>query len=139
MIIYNDIYRWEGLSGKFGLAKGKIRLRIFDLSDAASGTVLHLRPIIVVVADVPGEEVSVKGWAGPLAGYIVEDFNISHQRMMWVEHYPAVKYGQRKITHIEEKFEAVEFKWTAGRAMHPRWRDLKPPLLDTVRDLVYNS
>lgn len=139
MIIYNDIYSWEGLGKKFGLAAGKIRLRIFDLNASASSGVLHLRPIIVVVSDVPEEKVSVKGWAGPLAGYIVRDFAINYQRMMWVEYYPAVQYGQRKIKHIREKFEAVEFTWNTDRAVQPRWRDLKPPLLDMVRDLVYNS
>ena len=89
--------------------------------------------------DVPGEQVSVKGWAGPLAGYIVEDFGINTQRMTWVEYYPAVKYGKREIKHIREKFESVEFTWSAGRAVKPRWRDLTSPLLDTVRDLVYNT
>ncbi len=139
MIIYNDIYSWQGLSGKFGLARGKIRLRIFDLSDDESADVLHLRPVIVVVSDVPGEQVSVKGWAGPLAGYIVKAFGLNPQRMMWVEYYPPVQYGKRKIKHIPEKFEAVEFIWDGERAVKPRWRDLNPPLLDTVRDLVYNS
>lgn len=138
MIIYNDIYSWEGLGRKFGLAVGKIRLRIFDLNTSGSGDVLQLRPIIVVVSDVPGEKISVKGWAGPLASYIVKDFDINYQRMMWIEYYPAAQYGQRKIKHIKEKFEVTEFTWAEGRAVQPRWRPLKPPLLDTIRELVYN-
>jgi hypothetical protein len=139
MILYNDIYSWEGLGRKFGLAVGKIRLRIFNLNEHDAGDVVHLRPIIVVVSDVPGEKISVKGWAGPLAGYIVNDFGINPDRMLWVEYYPAVEYGKRTIKYIQEKFEAVDFTWEAGRAVRPRWRDLKPPLLDTVRQLVYTS
>jgi hypothetical protein len=139
MIIYNDIYSWEGLGRRFGLAVGKIRLRIFNLDEGDNADILHLRPIIVVVSDVPGEKISVKGWAGPLASYIVNTFDINHHRMLWVEYYPAVEYGKRKIKHIQEKFEAVDFDWEAGRAVRPRWRDLTAPLLDTVRELVYTS
>jgi hypothetical protein len=139
MIIYNDIFSWEGLSRKFGLAVGKIRLRIFDLNAGGPGDVLYLRPIIVVVSDVPGEKVSVKGWAGPLASYITRAFSINYQRMIWVEYYPAVEYGQRKIKHIQEKFEVVEFTWDGGQAVQPRWRNLTPPLLDRVRELVCNT
>ena len=139
MIIFNDIYSWEGLGGKFGLAVGKIRLRIFDLRPTGSAALLYLRPIVVVVSDVPGEKISVKGWAGPLASYIVMDFKIDPQRMLWVEYYPAVQYGKRKIKHIQEKIEAVDFVWQSGRAVQPRWREIKPPLRDTVRDLIDNS
>ncbi|MEW6078866.1 MAG: hypothetical protein AB1724_13705 [Thermodesulfobacteriota bacterium] len=140
MIIYNDIFSWEGLSRKFGLAIGKIRLRIFDLgADGPADNVLYLRPIIIVVSDVPGEKISVKGWAGPLASCIIRKFNIDYQRMMWLEYYPAVEYGQRKTKYIQEKIEVVEFVWEAGHAVRPRWRPLDPPLLDRVRELVHKT
>jgi hypothetical protein len=139
MVIYNDLFNWEGLSKKFGLAVGKIRLRIFDLNAGGKSEVLHLRPIIVVVSDVPGEKISVKGWAGPLAGHITRKFNIHCKRMVWVEYYPAVEYGQQQAKHIREKFEEVEFDWVAGQAVRPRWRNLSPPLLDRVRELVYGT
>lgn len=139
MIVYNDLYSWEGMGRRFGLAVGKIRLRIFDLNENVDDDVLYLRPIVVVVSDVPGERISVKGWAGPLASYIVNDFNINHHRMMWVEYYPAVQYGKRKIKYIQEKFEIVDFSWEAGRAVQPRWRDLASPALDKIRELVYKS
>jgi hypothetical protein len=139
MIVFNDYYTWEGLSKKFGLAVGKIRLRIFDLSADGESGVLYMRPVIVVVSDVPGEKISVKGWAGPLASHITREFDINCRRMMWVEYYPPVAYGQREIRHIQERFETVDFTWEAGHAVRPRWRDLNPPLIDRLRELVHGT
>lgn len=139
MMIYDDIYHWEGLSKTFGLAVGKIRLRIFNLEDEAADKVVHLRPIIVVVSDVPGESLTVKGWAGPLAGFIAKEFAINRHRMLWIEYYPAVSYGLRTAKYIPETFEVVEFAWRDGTAVHPQWRPLKPPLLEIVRELVHRN
>jgi len=137
MILYNDIYHWEGLGKAFGLATGKIRLRIFDLDKAPdSRGVRHLRPMVVVVSDVPGESITVKGWAGPLASFISRAFHIDPHRMLWVEHYPAVQYGVKHVKHIDEIFEAVEFTWEEGMAVAPKWRPLKSPLRDIVKKLV---
>ncbi|MDY6825237.1 MAG: hypothetical protein SWH68_15815 [Thermodesulfobacteriota bacterium] len=136
MIIYNDIYHWEGLGKTFGLAVGKIRLRIFDLNQQQHTGVTSIRPIIVVVSDVPGEKITVKGWAAPLAGFICREFSIDPHRMVWVEYYPQVQYGMDNAKYIPEKYEAVDFTWKDGMAAHPRWRPLNPPLLDTVRKLV---
>jgi hypothetical protein len=30
----------------------------------------------------------------------------------------------------------VEFTWHEGRAIEPKWRTLKPPLLDVIKDMV---
>ncbi|ABW68485.1 hypothetical protein [Desulfosudis oleivorans] len=137
MILYNDIYHWEGLGKAFGLATGRIRLRIFDLDKAPENRgVRHLRPMVVVVSDVPGESITVKGWAGPLASFISRAFHIDPHRMLWVEHYPAVQYGVKHVKQIDEIFEAVEFTWEEGVAVAPKWRPLKPPLRDVVKNLV---
>ncbi len=139
MVIYNGIYHWEGLGRKIGLTAGKVRLRIFDLTDKAAGNVVHLRPLIVVVSDVPGEFLTVRGCAGPLASFISKEFAINRHRMLWIEYYPPVSYGSRTAKYIPEKFEVVEFAWKDGMAVHPQWRELKPPLLDVVRALVQQS
>ncbi|SRR6056297_252496 len=139
MVVYNDIFEWEGLGKSFGLASGRVRLRIFDLSSEDSDKMVCLRPIIVVVSDLPEEKVTVRGWAGPLASFVVNRFNINKNRMLWIEHYPAVQYGQKKIKHIPETYEIVDFTWKGDKAVLPRWRTLKPPLLDVVRELVDNT
>lgn len=136
MIIYDDIFHWEGLSKPLGLAVGSIRLRIYNLNQQRETGITHMRPVIVVVSDVPGEKISVKGWAAPLATFICREFAIDPQRMHWVEHYPRVQYGIENAKFIPEKYEAVDFDWTDDMAAHPRWRPLKSPLLDTVRNLV---
>ncbi|MDY6905713.1 MAG: hypothetical protein SWH61_13640 [Thermodesulfobacteriota bacterium] len=136
MILYNDIFQWEGLSKPLGLAMGKIRLRIFDLNQQRGSQITHIRPIIVVVSDVPGEKITVKGWAAPLATFICREFAIDPNRMTWVEHYPRVQYGIDNAKYIPEKYEAVDFTWQDDMAAHPRWRPMKSPMLDIVRDLV---
>jgi hypothetical protein len=40
---------------------------------------------------------------------------------------------------IAEKYDVVDFTWNKGKAMHPRWRPLKTPLLDVIREMVKNK
>ena len=123
-----------------GLDQEKEELkRIFNLENEPAEKIIHLRPIIVVVSDVPGEALTVKGWAGPLASFISKEFNINRHRMLWIEYYPPVLYGNRNKKYIPEKFEVVEFAWKDGTAVHPQWRLLQPPLLNVVRDLVHDN
>ncbi len=139
MILYNGIYQWKGLGKPLGLAQGKIMLKIFRLDDDPADSVLHMRPNIVVVSDVPGDAITVKGWAGPLATSISGKFGIDPQRMLWIEHYPEVKYGVKKVKQIPEIYEVVDFTWREGVAISPRWRPLRPPMLDIVKSLVENG
>ncbi|MFP4446303.1 MAG: hypothetical protein ACLFPD_08670 [Desulfosudaceae bacterium] len=139
MVVYSGIYQWEGLGSPFGLASGKIRLWIFNLAESESNKVITLRPYIVVVSDLPAEKITVRGWAGPLAGFIAKKFSLNKDRLLWVEYYPPVQYGQRTIKHIPETFDAVEFTWKGQTAVLPRWRPLQPPLLDVVRELVHDN
>jgi hypothetical protein len=37
---------------------------------------------------------------------------------------------------IPERFEAVDFEWQEGKALYPRWRPLKPPLLDVLKKVL---
>jgi hypothetical protein len=133
MLIHDDIFSWEGFGGKLRLGSGKCRLRIFDLSKKGKKGLSHLRPIIVVVSDIPESRMSVRSCAGHIATSVAHDFHIDPHRMVFVEYYPSVTYGQKNDHHIAERYDAVEFVWHDDKAMHPKWRALKPPLLDVVK------
>lgn len=139
MLVYDDIYTWEGWGGKLRLASGKCRLRIYDRKKLADQPVTVLRPTVVVVSDVADSKMSVRSCAGHIATKVTREFDIDPHRMLYVEHYPPVRYGMKNEYEIPEQFVAVDFTWNQGRAVYPRWRHLQPPLLDVVRDLVADS
>ena len=128
MIEYDDIYKWVGFGGKFNLASGKCRLRIFDLTRKKSDSLFILRPMVVVVSDVEGSGMTVRSCTGHIATCVVRDFGIDKNRMLFVEHYPQAAYGRgaKRVT-MKERFDAVEFVWQDNKAIHPRWRTLPPP------------
>ena len=135
MLIYDDIYAWEGWGGKLRLASGKCRLRIFDLKKGNTKVLAHLRPMIVIVSDVVGSPMSVRSCSGHIATSITREFSIKPHRMLFIEHYPQTVYGQHQEHTIAEKYDLVEFKWHQDKAIEPKWRTLKPPLLDMIKDL----
>jgi hypothetical protein len=144
MLVHDDIFAWEGFGGKFNLASGKCRIRIIDLTKGTNGGVSHLKPIIVVATDLPDDAspvkvVTVRSCAGHIATSIVRKFKIDRQRMLFVEYYPRRTYGGQRQHVIPEKFDAVDFQWHDDRALFPKWRPLKPPILETVRKLVSQS
>lgn len=136
MIIYNDIYKWKGWGGKLKLASGRCRLRIFDLTQVKAEPVTYLRPIISVVSDIPGGNMSVRSCAGHVATSVSKEFKINPNRMLWVEYYPEIYYGKKNEYMIPEQYIAVDFTWKEGLALDPKWRQLKPPLLDTVKSMM---
>ena len=136
MLIYDDIYSWEGWGGRLRLASGKCRLRIFDLKKHDKGGLAHLRPIIVIVSDVSESPMSVRSCSGHIATSVTREFNIKPHRMLFIEYYPKTVYGQRQEYMIAEKYDVVEFKWLQEKAIEPKWRTLKPPLLDMIKKLV---
>ena len=136
MLIYNDIFRWKGWGGKLSLASGSCRLRIFDLRGEKSGDLLLLRPIIVVVSDVPGNDMSIRSCSGHIATLVTQEFGISPQRMMWIEYYPALEYGKKVVRSVPEKFDVVEFVWKEEKALEPKWRPLKPPMLEAIKKML---
>ncbi|WP_435549353.1 hypothetical protein [Desulfobacterium sp. N47] len=137
MLIHDTIYFWKGWGGKLNLASGMCKLRIYDLTKAAEKGVATLRPIIVVVSDMPESKMSVRSCAGHIATMVTKDFHIDPHRMLWIEHYPLKYYGERNERIIPEIFEAVEFEWNDDRAIKPKWRILKPPLLDEIKKTLY--
>ena len=60
MLIYDQIYSWEGFGGVLRLASGKCRLRIFDLEKEDRTGLAHLRPTIIIASDVPDSRMSVR-------------------------------------------------------------------------------
>lgn len=139
-MIYDDLYHWEGWGGRLKLASGKCLLRIYDLKkDKDSKTLAFLRPVIVLVTDVPDSKMTVRSCASHIATGVIRDFAIDPNRMLWIEHYPMKSYGVKEVRHIPASFEAVEFTWFENKAMHPKWRVLNPPMLDTIKDLLKNT
>jgi len=139
MLIYDDIYHWKGWGGKLGLASGSCRLRIYDRKKEGSRDLVLLRPVIVVVSDVPGNEMSVRSCAGHIATVVAKEFKINPQRMLWIEYYPASEYGREVIHKVPERYDSVEFTWKGDRAIEPKWRPLKPPILDEVIALIESN
>jgi hypothetical protein len=136
MLIYDDIFSWEGWGGELRLASGECRLRIFDLEKGLAEGLAHLRPIVVIVSDVSESRMSVRSCTGHIATRVTKQFHIEPHRMLYIEYYPQTAYGDQKQHIIPEKYDAVDFKWHDGRAIEPRWRNLKPPLLDVIKEIV---
>ncbi len=142
MKIFDDVFNWDGYGGKFNLAAGRCRLRLFDISRSENPAVPHLKPIIAVVSDLPGDRtsanktVSVRACISHVATTIVHRFKLDPGRMVLVEHYPRETYGVDAEKVIPEKYDVVDLKWHGDKALFPNWRPLKPPLLDAVRRLV---
>lgn len=136
MLIHDDLYHWEGWGGRLRLASGNCRLRIFDLKEGNQKGLAHLRPMIVVVSDVPDSRMSVRSCTGHIATCVAREFNIQPHRMLFIEYYPETVYGEHQEHVIPEKYDLVNFTWHADRAIEPKWRTLKPPLLNVIKALV---
>ena len=139
MLIHDAIFTWEGWGGKLQLASGKCRLRIYDRSKSGGRDIAFLKPYVVIVSDVPGSKMSVRSCAGHIATMVSQDFHIDPHRTFWVEYYPKIIYGAGADKIIPEHYVAVDFEWYKGKAISPKWRQLGPPLLDIVQDLVNTS
>jgi hypothetical protein len=140
--IFDGVFEWEGYGGRFNLAAGHCRLRLFDLSKDRTARVAPLKPIIAVVSDLPGDNlaamkmVSVRACISHVATTIVHRFKLDHSRMLIIEYYPRQTYGIRAEKVIPAKYDVVDLQWHGDKALFPAWRPLKPPLLDTVRALI---
>lgn len=136
MLIHDDIFSWSGWGGRLKLGSGRCRLRIYDLKEGDKKGLMHLRPIVVVISDVSGSNMSVKSCTSHIATLVAKEFKIDPHRMLWIEYYPENRYGVDEIKVIPERFDAVEFTWHEDKAIQPKWRALKPPLLDEIRKLI---
>ncbi len=136
MLIYDDIYRWKGWGGRLALASGSCHLCVYDQRKEESEDLALMKQFIVIVSDVPGNKMSVRSCAGHIATIVTKDFSIDPHRMLWIEYYPVSEYGKNIVRVIPERYESVEFIWKRGLAIQPKWRSLKPPMLDTVKRLM---
>ncbi len=137
MLIYDDIFIWDGWGGKLRLASGKCHLRIFDLAHEEQDGIKILKSVIVVVSDIGGQKMSVRSCGGHIATMVVKRFDIDPNRMVWIEYYPASEYGKEdKVNIVPERYDIAEFTWDEGKAFQPVWRLLRQPMLDLVKDLM---
>ena len=134
--IYDDIFEWEGWGGRLKLGSGRCHLRIFNLKNESEQKPTPIKPVIVVVSDVPGGAMSVRSCAGHIATQLTIFFNIDPQRMLYVEYYPPTIYGGKNDHHIPERYDAVEFVWREEKAIQPRWRPLPPPLVKMIQNVM---
>jgi len=141
MLIYDDVYAWDGWGGLLRLEAGKCRLKVFDLGKAPAESVVPMKSVIVIVSEAPlesGEKkrfVSLRSLIGHIATLVTREFKLDRQRTLWVEHYPEQRYGERNEKVIPERYDKVQFTWRQDRAFGPKWSPLKPPILDTVQQL----
>lgn len=135
MLIYNDIFSWEGFGGKLRLASGKCRLKIIDLSKDGEKGLSYIRPVIVIVSDVSDSTMSVRSCSSHVATMVAKEFDLDHNRTLFVEYYPETIYGGKEENIIQERYEAVDFTWHDDKAIEPKYRKLTSPLLDTVKEL----
>ena len=134
MLIFDDIFSWEGFGGKLKLASGKCRLRIFDMNKGDQKEIAHLKPMVVVVSDVPDGKMSVRSCSSHIATVVVQQFDIEPHRMQFIEYYPRKLYGEGNRKVIPETFEAVEFTWVDKMALHTKLKPLESPLLDLLQE-----
>lgn len=97
---------------------------------------MHLWPTIVVVSDVENSKISVRSAVSHVATLVSKEFGIDPHRMLWIEYYPEHTYGVDGSHVISEKFDVVEFAWYGDKAIQPKWRELKQPLLDEIKKLI---
>lgn len=141
MLIHDDIFSWGGFGGRFNLAAGSCRLRIIDLTKGEHRKITHLKPLLVVVSDLPDEspkvkKISVRSCCSHIATCVVEQFNIDPHRMVFVEYYPGSTYGDQNQHTIAPRYERVEFEWHDTKALHPKWHHLDPHLRDLVAPMI---
>jgi hypothetical protein len=141
MLVHDDLFTWEGFGGIFHLAAGKCRLRIFDLRRVQDRKLMHLKPHVVVVSDLPegvddGKHMSVRSCTSHIATCVAEQFHIDPHRMLFVEYYPSSTYGTKGEYVIAARLDLVEFEWHDDKALHPKCRPLTPPMSDTLEGLI---
>ncbi len=136
MLIYEDVFEWQGFGGQLKLGSGKCRLSIFDLSSEQAGRLAHLKPVIVIASDHPDSLMSVRSCSSHIATMVSSTFEIPPNRMQFVEYAEEKTYGPDDQKVIPEKFVAVDFTWKDNKAMHARLYSPSPPLLDRLKELL---
>lgn len=144
MLIYDGIFRWNGWGGVLKLASGKCHLRIFDFKRPGKNKLTLLKPIVVVVSEAAEagptmKNISIRSCVGHIATGVTRQFQIDPDRMIFVEYCPQQFYGQNQEHVIAERFDAVDFQWRSGKALHPKWRPLPPALVQTLGRFIHET
>lgn len=135
--IYDDKFYWKGWGGRLRLGSGVCRLRIYDLKNQMDDNgPAYLKPIVVVASDTDESRMSIRSCAAHIATQIIESFNISPHRMLYVEYSPPKRYGEHDEHLISEVFDSVEFTWRENKAINPRWRPLQSPQQSLIQELM---
>jgi hypothetical protein len=79
---------------------------------------------------------SVRSCTSHIATNVIQQFKIEPERMLFIEYYPQTSYGEHNEHTIAEKYDVVDFIWHEGRAIEPKWRTLKTPLLEVIKGIV---
>lgn len=141
---YDDIFAWDGWGGELKLSSGRCHLRIYDLQSSDKHDPVILKSIIVVVSDLPEAyattgTLSIRSCAGHIATRLVRQFQIPPDRMLYIEYHPLKTYGREQTRTIQERYEAVDFKWRDEKAFPTKWRVLDAHLRDKVKGLMNND
>ena len=136
LLIYDGIFEWEGWGGKLRLGSGQCRLRVYDLKKDHTQYLMYLKPMIVIVSDIPESKMSVRSCAGHIATSVSGKFGIDPNRMLYIEHYPTSVYGSKNQHRIPERLDIVDFTWREGSAIYPKWRTIVPPIKNSIMELI---
>ncbi len=141
MLIYDDLYKWDGWGGMFKLGSGRCRLRIFDLKKKGGKSPVPLKPFIIIVTDIPfakraPNQMTIKSCASHIATKVVREFKINPTRMVWIEYYPEDPDNYKLKYKNREFFEEVEFTWHGDYALQPGWKPLNPAMEKLVKSLL---
>ena len=137
MRIYDDIFDWDGWGGVMRLGSGRCHLQIYDLQKAKGGSLTYLKPIILLLRDLPKKRIndmSVRSSIGNIATLAMQRFKLEPQRCLLVLYSPGCVYGPENDRVIPEKFETVDFDWNEHRALNPHWRPLTGPLCKWLKE-----
>jgi hypothetical protein len=144
MILYDKVYSWKGWGGKLKLGSGECRLRIYDMRRGKEKSVAHLKPIIVIISDLPDEtdyspsRMTVKSCASHIASSVVKEFGIDPSRMMWIEYYPESS-EKEKLRYSKERFDLAEFTWYGRNATKALWNPLPEEMVTMAKRLMETS
>jgi hypothetical protein len=100
-----------------------------------------LKPFVAIATDLRAngsnlKRVTVRSCCSHIATTLARRFDLEPSRMLFVEYYPRTRYGRNKEHTIPERYDIVDMVWQDDKALHPKWRPLEGPLLETVRDLL---
>lgn len=136
MLICDGIFEWSGWGPHIRHSRGRCRLRIFDETHGDSGRPIPLRPIVVVIEETPGSDMSPVSWIGHIATRVRQRHRLAASRTLWVVHWPRLTYGVAPPRRVPARLEAVDFTWHADKALSPHWYALPEPLRRTVEALL---